>query len=1555
MRNRWLYCLFLFLPSIVCAAKPIYFKRIPGENGINSNYVNELIQRRDGFIWMATADGLSRYDGYEFVNYASDPNDPSSLPDPWVEDLLEDHQSRLWVGTSIGLARLQADERSFVQYLHSSDKANSIISNQIQDIFEDQANNLWIATNSGLSLYQPIGDNFKNFFIDPENKGSKDKNSISFITQTSANELWVGNEQGLFRFDIQSGLFHKQTIPGFEAKKIGVQDAAPDQKGSLWLATEYQGVIQYDYKNHQSKHYAYSKTDPNSIISNNLWRVLVDKQGVIWVGTWGEGISSINPSTGLINRHKHNIADSTTIPNNLTTDIFEDAAGSIWLATYDGVALHQPNNPIENVRPIPGEPKSLSSDTVWSFEESADAIWVGTTEGLNRWDKKNGTIEKFYSGQESDDPEKFTAVWAMAKAGKDKLWLGTEFGPALFNTSEHSLEYLYQSLPQQNLSEENKTLLQAPVWVISKSLDKSVWIGTNASELYRVDARKGVLENHSKLISTTLGKNNSVEFTNIVEDDNRNLWLSTSLGLFFFNTHSNTISPVRTSSKEVLYNHDWIYAIQHHQANQYWVSSQNSGLSLLQFNLDGSSERLLHINQDYPNVIDKSVYSVYPVNDTEIWFNGSKNLYKLDMGSGEVENFGSSYFQSDITFHENTQYFDSDGFLYLGSSRGAIRFKPNEIKKTNYQAQIYMTSVSTNNLSLDAHTKSSLLNNSAIKRDIIYNKRPLHQLKKFVFPYSETVFNFGFSALDFSRSDAIHYSYRLVGLEKRWTDLGKRRKLTFSNLDAGNYQLEIKATNGDLEWSKHQAIFAFTIQTKPWFSWWAWLIYTLVILVFSSTLYRFWRRHLLTRYALNESEVQLSQALWGSGDELWEWDIQGQRITRKNTFEILSERSSIFTGQFDRLGSNIHPEDLDELKTKIGAILNGKSDVLEAVYRQKDKFGNWVWLLDRAKVTKWSDDKKPKCVSGTSRNITQLKQSEEKNRLLASAFQNSTDGAIVVDIDFIVISINSALTRITGFGKEIIDRKLNDKIATLNRLDSIDGNLFVEIKETVIASGSFKGEVWLANSQAKKIPIELRVGCVMDSNNRVSHFIVTMTDIMFRKQAEEELRKLANFDDLTGLANRTLLLQQLSQGILRAQRDNNSMAVMFLDLDHFKNVNDSLGHSIGDELLVMVARRLTHCVRKTDTVARLGGDEFTVGLFGVKSMNAVVKIAELIVREFARPFVLKQHELIITPSIGIAVFDEDGTDIDTLLRHADTAMYHAKNNGRNNFQFFAESMNKRVINRAALETRLRKALKNNEFVLHYQPKFNLKTRHISGFEALIRWQDPVNGMIMPDDFIPVAEETGLILPIGLLVLDAACRQLRQWCDDGYQSINLAVNLSALQFMDTNIVQTVRESIDKYQIQPQNLELEITESTLIENMEYTIITLQQLRNLGVKLSLDDFGTGYSSLSYLKQFPIHALKIDRSFIKDMANDQRDAKIVQSIVSLAHNLSVSVVGEGVESVEQLNLLNQFDTEEVQGFLMCKPVDVVTANQLLSDAQSIEDRLQTTMKSTSNKLPIV
>jgi len=1539
MRNRWFYCLFLLFSSLVCAAKPIYFKRIPGENGINSNYVNELIQRRDGFIWMATADGLSRYDGYEFVNYASDPNDPSSLPYPWVEDLLEDHQSRLWVGTSIGLARLQADEHSFVQYLHSSDRANSIVSNQIQDIFEDQANNLWIATNRGLSLYQPIDDNFKNFFIDPANKDSKDNNSISFITQTTANELWIGNEQGLFRFDIQSRVFHKLTIPGFEGIKVGVQDASPDQNGSLWLATEYQGIIQYDYKNNRSKHYAYSKTDPNSIISNNLWRVFVDRQGLVWVGTWGEGISSINPSTGQISRHKHNIADSTTIPNNLTTDIFEDAAGLIWLSTYDGVALHQPNNPIENVRPIPGDPNSLSSDTVWSFEETVDAIWVGTTEGLNRWDKKNGTIEKFFSGHESDDPEKFTAVWTMAKAGKDKLWLGTEFGPALFNTIEQSLTYLYQSLPQQNLSDENRTLLQASVWVISKNLDNSVWIGTNTGELYRMDTQKGVLENHTKLISSTLGKSNNVEFTNIVEDANRNLWLSTSLGLFFFNTHSNTISPVRSASKEVLYKHDWIYAIQHYQANQYWVTSQNSGLSLLQFNLDGSSERLLHINQDYPNVIDKSVYSVYLVSDNEIWFNGIKNLYKLNMGSGEVENFGSRYFQSDINFHENTQYFDSDGYLYFGSSRGAIRFKPNELKKTNYQAQIYMTSISTNNLSLDAHTTNSPLNDSATNREVVYNKRPLHQLKHFVFPYSETVFNFGFSALDYSGSNAIHYSYRLIGLEERWTDLGKRRKLTFSNLDAGDYQLEIKATNGALEWSKHQATFAFTILTKPWFSWWAWLIYTLLILAVTSTMYRFWRRHLLTRYALNESEVQLSQALWGSGDELWEWDIQAKKIIRKNTFEILKERSSVFTGRFDQQENNIHPEDLDELKTKIGAILNGKSNVLEAVYRQKDKFGNWVWLLDRAKVTKWSNDEKPTCVSGTSRNITQLKQSEEKNRLLASAFQNSSDGAIVVDTDFKIISINSALTRITGFGKEIINRKLNDRIATLNRLDNVDTNLFIEIKKTVIASGSFKGEVWLANSQAKKIPIELRVGCVMDANNRVSHFIITMTDIMFRKQAEEELRKLANFDNLTGLANRTLLLQHLNQGILRAQRDNNIMAVMFLDLDHFKNVNDSLGHGIGDELLVKVASRLTQCVRKTDTVARLGGDEFTVGLFGVESMDDVAKIAELIIREFARPFVLKQHELIIAPSIGIAVFDEDGSDIDTLLRHADTAMYHAKNNGRNNFRFFAESMNKRVLNRAALETRLRKALKNDEFVMHYQPKFNLGTRHISGFELLIRWQDPVNGMIMPDDFIPVAEETGLILPIGSLVLDAACCQIRRWFDDGYQNINLAVNLSALQFMDINLVQTVRQSVDKYQIQPQNLELEITETTLIENIEYTIKTLQELRNLGVKLSLDDFGTGYSSLSYLKQFPIHALKIDRSFIRDMANDQRDAKIVQSIVSLAHNLSVSVVGEGVESLEQLHLLTQFNAEEVQGFLMCKPVNIITANQLLSDAQSIED----------------
>lgn len=434
--------------------------------------------------------------------------------------------------------------------------------------------------------------------------------------------------------------------------------------------------------------------------------------------------------------------------------------------------------------------------------------------------------------------------------------------------------------------------------------------------------------------------------------------------------------------------------------------------------------------------------------------------------------------------------------------------------------------------------------------------------------------------------------------------------------------------------------------------------------------------------------------------------------------------------------------------------------------------------------------------------------------------------------------------------------------------------------------------------------------------------VVLIEDISERKAAEERIRYLAEHDALTGLPNRVLLHDRLAQALLVAQRERRRLALLFVDLDHFKNINDSLGHHVGDQLLGAVAERIVQCVRASDTVSRPGGDEFMLLLPDITAADDAARVAEKLLEALARPFSIDGRQLMVSASIGISLYPDDGADIDALMRSADVAMYHGKESGRNAYHFFRAEMNERVLERVSLENALRRALRNGEFALHYQPQVDSATHRIIGVEALVRWHDPEAGLVSPARFIPVAEDTGLILPLGAWVLKEACRQNRAWQDAGMPAIPVAVNISALQFRQAQFADVIAGALAASGVAPGCLELELTESVMMDAAERNVAVLDGLRDMGVRVSIDDFGTGYSSLAYLKRLPIDKLKIDQAFVRDIASDPDDAAIVGAIIGLAHNLRLEVIAEGVENEAQLDFLQHCGCDQVQGYLFSPPL---------------------------------
>ncbi len=557
--------------------------------------------------------------------------------------------------------------------------------------------------------------------------------------------------------------------------------------------------------------------------------------------------------------------------------------------------------------------------------------------------------------------------------------------------------------------------------------------------------------------------------------------------------------------------------------------------------------------------------------------------------------------------------------------------------------------------------------------------------------------------------------------------------------------------------------------------------------------------------------------------------------------------------------------------------------------------------------------------------------------LLNAAIESTRDGLLVVDLTGKFISFNEKFIDMWHIPSHIIDSR--DDSAALSfvsdQLQDPDG--FIKKVQELYAQPDaessdvlqFKdGRIFERYSRPQKI----KEKCV----GRVWSF----RDITIRKKAEEQIAKMAYFDVLTNLPNRYLFKDRLNQAILYAEKYKKLLAIIYLDLDDFKRVNDTFGHNFGDKFLQSVSDRLEKNIRSLDTlsrleegnlettIARLGGDEFTILLREIKETQDARRVAQRIVDLFSQPFHIENRVIFISPSIGIALYPNDGQDVDTLLKNADTAMYHAKEKERNNYQFFSEHMNIEAFERYSLESSLRSAIDKEDFQLYYQPQYDSSTGKIIGVEALIRWLHPIRGMLLPDTFISIAEESGLIMPIGNWVLKIACKQNKAWQLAGFPPIYVTVNIARGQFKQKNFVESIAQTLLETDLEPQYLELELTESILMEPTETTFTTLNELKATGVRLAIDDFGKGYSSLGCLKRLPIDTLKIDRSFVRDIISNSDDRTIIRAIISLARTLNLKVIAEGVETQEQLSYLQEQGSDGIQGFLLSKPM---TSNALI------------------------
>jgi len=1482
-----LICATLF-PSTLLAEPAFQFHTLDKQDGMISSVVYDIAQDNDGFMWFATEDGLVKYDGFEFINYRHSRLDENSLSNNVVRVLLIDDIGRLWVGTDGGLDLYQKEFDNFKNIELSNIESEQTKANQIRELYQSSDRFIWVGTGAGLSSIEPFLAEIRNY---PQNK-------VRAILEDSRKRLWVGTlGAGLFRFD-RNSLEFSPVMPAKNSSGAPVEfsnnviDIFQDSFDRVLVATWGTGL----FKLHRNE-LTVSEYDVN-LPSGYVRNIHQDEENNLWFGTdKGLVIQNVTENTTRLVQSQN---ASTALSSNLVFKIYQSRDKTVWVGTRGGgVGKHYPTSRLfETFGKSVDLAKGLNDPVIFSIAEGKDnSVWFGTELGeVVKFDARTMAFEhKSLSFNGSSFEERITSIVCL---DENSLLIGTSSGLFYYDISSNLLKkYTVGSIQDQDVG-----------FIEIDKEGELVWVGFEKSGLtaLRTDSLKvgeAVVVAQSKIKSPTA-------FHAISQSE------------YIIGTNQSGVYRVR-NNKSLLTNEliqgtegyditdvavDW--------KNKIWASTLSNGILVVSEN-----DSIINLDED-SGLINNTVYTVIPdFNSARIWATTNLGLISINL-----DDFSSSvYRQKDGLQGDefNTAKLKAkNGYLYVAGTLGFSRFFPNLIiDDTHLESPIINElKIANNKQAISQENESSSIESIELQSEL--------QLE-----FDQTPFSLSYTSPQYRSPEKLEFRYRLRGLHQNWIKSpSNSRVATYTNVSSGEYTFELQVRKKGSKWESKLESKSITVNSPWWFSGVAKIIYTLIVgSLLSMFLYLIWqkrRAELLTQKTVEESEKRLRLSLWGGGNEIWDWNIRSGEVLRSDADKNININCSKLSRNLKELSTYIHKYDVDRVRLALNEHLSGKTDSFEAAYRIQDDKLEWRWIQDRAKVVERDENNLPVRMSGTQKDVSEIHRKDEEIERLGQAFRTTSDGVWIRDAKWRLIECNPSYEKITGFsfaekkGEELWFPDVSEQSV----------NIIQRIRLSLMEKGNWQGEVWAERKDGDPFPQKLSVDTILDEKGYVRYYVGVFSDITFHKRAEEEFRKLANFDALTGLPNRACLYDRLNQTIEKTRIRRERFAIFVIDIDNFKRVNDSLGHNVGDMLINEVAQRLINRNRDGDTIARVGGDEFVIIRDDIQSSTEVASFAESMLKELNEPVYIKGQKLNLNFSIGITISPDDGITAEKLLRNADTAMYEAKKEVLNSYHFYSVELNDKARKKLAMENELRRAIERGEIELAYQPKVDLNTGRVSGMEALARWTHPKFGFVSPDEFIHLAEETGLIQPLGHQILRKAIRQTREWVESGVMRGRMSVNLSAHQFWHRDLTAEVKSILEQESLSPQYLELELTESVCVQEIDQTIIQMEELRELGINLALDDFGTGYSSLAQLKTLPLNVLKVDKSFIQNVENSKQDGNIVKAIIDIASNLELDVVIEGVESKEQCDHLWRSKARVIQGYFFSRPVSHQELEKLLS-----------------------
>ncbi len=1461
----------------------VQFSHYTVADGLSQNTVTDIVEDKHGFIWFATLDGLNRFDGYEFKYYQHDDSRPDSIADSFIRDLFVDDDGELWVATESGLSRYNENKDNFVNY---NNRNSGLTGNQIRTIATAKENELFVTDESRIYVFNKKNEEFQAVKF----KGHLPPPETTTILK-DGNITWIGSySSGIFIADNNSNTLYDtgDSNPwnlNLSSKKMSDIKIINNE---YWLATE-NGVVVVSKDLKKVK--VYSSSTPPKLANNVIRSITQVDTNHVWIGTI-DGISILDLKKNSVENITKDNDIFYSLNDSFVLSVLKDRNDTIWLGTYTG-GIHKYNPENENVKhfkSIPHSDISLSDDMIWAIHESLDGkIWIATQSGgVNLYDPISGEFTHFLKDTSQN-------IWDMTFDSENRLWLATSEGMKVYSVDKNNKKLLL--VKNITTSQWEELLVYG---------DEKMWLkSSNSNQLFWVDAK------NFKRHSVTLPSDSIHLVRPTLFDSQGKLWILTNIGIYLYNIHKKTFSQLtfETGSKSLNFN----FVIE--TETGFWVSATDSTL----LKVDKETHKTIAKFDFKDNQINNAIINLM-YKDGIIWVATFDGLTSISERTGDViREINTSMLNYD-ELNEKSGIITSNNKLIVGGSQGIhiIDSIKSPSKKLGIQHPPSITKIEVKNKSLNSINSPDLISG------------PIFNVKKITLPYDATPIGLTFASINPATPKGVQYRYRLNGLSDEWLEGDIRtRQAVFNNLMFGDYSFEVQSKNPLEDWSKSQ-ILDITIAPPIWLHRNALILYSALALLLMLVWLKQTKNKLAVQQAIKESEERLKLTLWSSGDELWDWDIYQGQVFRANTWGVLDFPQDNIRAN-SSYQANIHPNDVERLQASLREHLQDKIDYFEITYRVRTYKGEWIWVLDRGKVVLRDANQQPVRMTGTLKNISHLKKAEEQLKLFKRSIETISDGVFITNTDFRFISVNNAYCKYTGETRE-------QALASYLHFHQYPSAFTEEVKKALRQRGNWIGEVESRRTNGDKYEIELNIDAIHDEDGKTSHYVGVFSDITTRKSTEKELLKLANTDPLTELPNRSFFQASHSNMV----RKNVSHALLCLDMDNFKKINDSLGHQTGDVLIKQIAKRLQRLIGRQATSYRLGGDEFSILIDNDNDVHRITHLAQSILDDMNRPFLINKQEFVLSASIGISCFPEDGSNSQELLKNADTAMYFAKNAGGNKYQFFSGDMNQNAVRQLQIENLIRHGLKEDLFTVYYQPKVDIASGKLVSMEALVRYEHPEKGLVSPAQFIPLAEQTGQIIEIGEIVLRKACEDTKRWVQEGLFSGRVAINFSAKQFELPDLDQRIDTILNRSGLSPLHLECEITEGTLMENPEHSLRMMERLRERGIHLALDDFGTGYSSLAYLKRFPLNTLKIDKAFIKDIATSSVDKHMTAAIINIAHNLGLKVVAEGVEEEKQLSILRQYQCEMLQGYLYSKPISASRFERLLRENHQLHTLIQ-------------